>query len=501
MASNTEAILEEIEALQAIMMDEVIVHYGENDIPNGVECTCVPATAQNVHEQHVRVTLLVKLLPEYPEVSPEIQLRNPRGVDDDVLQKIHKESQRKCEEYLGSPVIYELIEVCRENLTENNTPSCPCAICLYHFTDDDIFTKTNCYHYFHSYCLGRYIKNCQAEAALEDNQPQPAWMTKVKKLLVCPVCRDPVTDELNEAELLMCPPPEDEGNTEEFDANDPELVSLQQQMSELYIKQKEKGGIIDLEEEKNKFLLSSNTTELCPTAEEEIPEESVESPTVDTPASSDTSAAVKKPQRGHQRTQGHKGFSGSQKNTQSHQTANHHNKGNWKHNEQGGDGRPWSGGRGRGGGRGGGRGRGAGAGRPSQYFTNDGRPAHYNSESRQPQHQSGGSRSIGKGNGQIIGDNQSISSEGKSNHMYDNGYNGTSGNWKNYGVGGRRDYRSYENESIQNGADNYGNERGGGRRGRSSRHGQRSFSGRGRGRGPPPGLQPSSMKTSFTDTS
>ena len=37
--------------------------------------------------------------------------RNPRGVDDYVLMKIQKESTQKCEEFLGFPVIYELIEV------------------------------------------------------------------------------------------------------------------------------------------------------------------------------------------------------------------------------------------------------------------------------------------------------------------------------------------------------------------------------------------------------
>ena len=42
-----------------------------------------------------------------------VPFRNPRGVDDDVLEKIHQESQQRCEEYLGCPVIYELIEVRR----------------------------------------------------------------------------------------------------------------------------------------------------------------------------------------------------------------------------------------------------------------------------------------------------------------------------------------------------------------------------------------------------
>lgn len=61
----------------------------------------------------------------------------------------------------------------------------------------------------------------------------------------------------------MAAPPEEEENTAAFRADDPALVALQQKMAQLYLKQKEKGGIIDLEEEKNKFLLSSNRVRLC----------------------------------------------------------------------------------------------------------------------------------------------------------------------------------------------------------------------------------------------
>lgn len=61
----------------------------------------------------------------------------------------------------------------------------------------------------------------------------------------------------------MAAPPEEEENTAAFSADDPVLVALQQKMAQLYLKQKEKGGIINLEEEKNKFLLSSNRVRLC----------------------------------------------------------------------------------------------------------------------------------------------------------------------------------------------------------------------------------------------
>ena len=45
----------------------------------------------------------------------------------------------------------------KETLTEDNIPHCPCAICMEHFHEGDIFDRTDCYHYFHRHCLGQYI--------------------------------------------------------------------------------------------------------------------------------------------------------------------------------------------------------------------------------------------------------------------------------------------------------------------------------------------------------
>lgn len=56
----------------------------------------------------------------------------------------------------------------------------------------------------------------------------------------------------------MSAPPEEDKCVTEFQADDPEIVAMQQRMAVLYLQQKEKGGIIDLEEEKNRFLVSSN---------------------------------------------------------------------------------------------------------------------------------------------------------------------------------------------------------------------------------------------------
>ncbi|XP_066959397.1 E3 ubiquitin-protein ligase RNF25 [Macrobrachium rosenbergii] len=463
MATNNEAILEEIEALQAIMLDEVTVLQGESGVPNGVEVSVVPATAQNIDEQHVRVTLVLTLPPEYPDVPPNIILRNPRGVDDYVLMKIQKESKQKCEEFLGCPVIYELIEVVRDNLTANNAPSCPCAICLHHFTDTDVFTKTLCFHYFHSYCLGRYIASCEDEAAAEEEEPQPAWMAREKKPIMCPVCRDPLQKELSSAELLMCLPPEEDKTVAEFRADDPDIMALQQRMARLYMEQKEKGGIIDLEEEKNKFLLSSNRVESCEGLDEGSNGDMAGTKTLD--SSSDLpheELPVTPPhtKRGGRLGQQHKPH--SQK-----ASCGGHGRHQWRNNDPSGDSRYWAGNRG---GRGGGNGRGRG-GRPNYH---------------------GHSRIISEPH-----DYNSYSSDYKSSQVIDNGY----GHSKRDLSHENGYYNSGDNRSggidMSNGAGGMGRK---GPRGPGGR--QRYPPGRGRGRGPPPpGFAPSAYRHSAQDLS
>jgi E3 ubiquitin-protein ligase RNF25 len=72
----------------------------------------LPSTAADEEQQFVTVTLAVDLPPNYPDASPSIRLRNPRGLSDDLVTKIAAETRAKCEDYVGQPVIYELIEVC-----------------------------------------------------------------------------------------------------------------------------------------------------------------------------------------------------------------------------------------------------------------------------------------------------------------------------------------------------------------------------------------------------
>ncbi|XP_033106144.1 uncharacterized protein DDB_G0290685-like isoform X2 [Anneissia japonica] len=156
-----------------------------------------------------------------------------------------------------------LIQHAKDSLTHNNTPSCNCAVCLTGFQDDDAFTKTECYHYFHISCLERYIDVCtkdhEKEAAeIEENRiPQEKKELKI----VCPVCREPISyvSDLETKGLEVVKSVEDDS----FEP-DESMRRWQEEMKKLFNKQKEKGGIIDLEAESNRFLLDISTTVSTP---------------------------------------------------------------------------------------------------------------------------------------------------------------------------------------------------------------------------------------------
>lgn len=99
-----------MEALQAILMDDVIIKIVDG-VPEIIETVVHPSTGDDTDQQFVCVTLEVKLTPGYPEKSPEVYLRNPRGLDDEILGEIKKQIKHKLDECLGQPVVFELIGV------------------------------------------------------------------------------------------------------------------------------------------------------------------------------------------------------------------------------------------------------------------------------------------------------------------------------------------------------------------------------------------------------
>ena len=98
-------------------------------------------------------------------------------------------------------MLFELIEVGREFLTERNVPELPCTVCLLDIVEEDSFVRTNCYHYFHSVCIGRYVEHARMSSK-EQSEDFPANLrphlreekSPDSNAVLCPVCREELKD-------------------------------------------------------------------------------------------------------------------------------------------------------------------------------------------------------------------------------------------------------------------------------------------------------------------
>ncbi|CAK1580508.1 unnamed protein product [Parnassius mnemosyne] len=221
-----ERVSNEVEALEVILMDDVIIER-EGNKPTIIETVVHPLTGDDTDQQYVCVTLKVKFTPDYPDSSPEVTLRNPSGLDDQRLSMINSKIKEKLAECLGQPVVFELMELVGENLTERNLPSGQCLFCLYDFVEGDKFTKTQCYHYFHSHCLGSHLiveKKYYQEYL--DKLPNWQQMQAPPYQPTCPVCRSEVS--CNVDALREAPPPIESKNAEPFPLTPERKVQKQQ---------------------------------------------------------------------------------------------------------------------------------------------------------------------------------------------------------------------------------------------------------------------------------
>lgn len=208
---------------------------------------------------YVCVTLLIELVPGYPDERARFTLKNPRGLSDCTLDTISRNINAKLDENRGAPVVFDLIDVVREHLTDSNMPSGQCVICLYGFQEDDQFTKTECYHYLHTYCLARHLDASKRNYDEEFNK-LPGWQQLTAKPYhaACPVCREPI--DCDRSTMQLAAPPNELVKAPKFKLTE-EIRCLQSKMAEMYLHQKERGGIIDLEAEEPQILAIVNPQE------------------------------------------------------------------------------------------------------------------------------------------------------------------------------------------------------------------------------------------------
>ncbi|KAM9664540.1 E3 ubiquitin-protein ligase RNF25 isoform 3-T4 [Trichechus inunguis] len=246
----------EVEVLESIYLDELQVVKGNGrSSPWEIYITLHPATADDQDSQYVCFILVLQVPAQYPNEVPQISIRNPRGLSDEQIHTISQALSHVAKANLGTAMLYELIEKGKEILTDNNIPHGQCVICLYGFQEKEAFTKTPCYHYFHCHCLARYIQHMEqelkAQGREQEQERQHAATQQEAVGVQCPVCREPLVYDL--ATLEAAPEPQ-----QPMELYQPDAESLRQQekRKQLYQRQQERGGIIDLEAERNRYFIS-----------------------------------------------------------------------------------------------------------------------------------------------------------------------------------------------------------------------------------------------------
>ncbi|XP_073683302.1 eIF-2-alpha kinase GCN2 isoform X1 [Garra rufa] len=71
---------------------------------------------------YVSVDLEVKCPPTYPDVPPELELKNAKGLSHDKLQQLHTELNKLAKDRCGEVMIYELADFVQGFLMEHNVP-------------------------------------------------------------------------------------------------------------------------------------------------------------------------------------------------------------------------------------------------------------------------------------------------------------------------------------------------------------------------------------------
>ncbi|KAL4223522.1 NF-kappaB binding [Mactra antiquata] len=239
---------EEIEVLEAIYVEELNITKDDSSDVTQIMLQLHPATGDDIEQRFVCMTLVLSLTTKYPDELPDITIRNPRGIAEEEIASLREDMQVLCEERRGSPMLYELIELAKDSLTAGNIPHCLCMICLEHFHEGEKFTKTECYHYFHEDCLSRYVSHILTKTP--EVVPSHTMPTEPQSKIVCPVCRESIHVELSDLSTSNDP-----DNFTYIPSDD--IKQLQDKMAAVLQRQKACGGIIDVEAEKNKFLVTN----------------------------------------------------------------------------------------------------------------------------------------------------------------------------------------------------------------------------------------------------
>jgi len=105
----------EIEALKAIYMDD-FEELEEN--PKTFQIRLLPNPGQE--NNHVGLVLHVVYTRDYPNELPEFKVKKTHGITGEQLTIIEEKLTQQATESVGTPMVYNLAQICKEWLDDNN---------------------------------------------------------------------------------------------------------------------------------------------------------------------------------------------------------------------------------------------------------------------------------------------------------------------------------------------------------------------------------------------
>ncbi|CAI4227983.1 unnamed protein product [Auanema sp. JU1783] len=255
----------EIEALKSIYEEELeIDHQEDPNQPVSLHVKVKP-NEESGASSFVKVNFILPT--NYPEVSPTISITNPRGISDGSCKTLMSDIENFVSERRGDNIIFDVLQLCVEFLVENQqTDESLCLIC-WDLLNLHPVTTTACDHYLHDHCFKRYVVYRQEDLIKELDKLPKVMQHTIELTLHCPVCREVLDNNLNlEIQKLPKRSPKKETTKHIFDFDWAKWREQRKKMNELFMRQKENGGIIDEDEEKKKNVLTAETFVEIPVA-------------------------------------------------------------------------------------------------------------------------------------------------------------------------------------------------------------------------------------------
>eukprot|EP01113_Clastostelium_recurvatum_P012755 TRINITY_DN16645_c0_g1_i1.p1 TRINITY_DN16645_c0_g1~~TRINITY_DN16645_c0_g1_i1.p1 ORF type:complete len:436 (+),score=41.63 TRINITY_DN16645_c0_g1_i1:2-1309(+) len=190
-------VQDEVELLQAVY-PELSVEQG--DVSSGAHHIIIPLHPRQ--DPHVFVMCVLCISVKKTDTSgmvPILSLRNVRGMTEECIADILSKLRKHAEACIGEAMLFNLVELGRDLVTQYNNPQGDCAVCLdsivdCHYSEQDYdpqsIIHTPCFHLFHEECFHHFAS--QAPEASD---------------VRCPVCRSTLPPSLIEPYIPSTPPP------------------------------------------------------------------------------------------------------------------------------------------------------------------------------------------------------------------------------------------------------------------------------------------------------